>query len=1501
MSQNSSKINLILNFLGYQIMKIRYLILFLCSLICLNSLPVFADTEEVYRFERMWPVLQQPWYFDGLWDIEVSSQGYVYVVNREHNRIDKLTLDGHLISHFGTFHDDFGPTQMAVDSEENFYVIYRHDHLTSMPHFIRKFNALGDLISDKWGEESQCVKDGGVHDIAVDNQDHVYITCGSTKKQPIVEKLSKDGTSLDKFFVKSLQNNNESRMPAPKITIDDNYVYVVESVNHRIQKYTTNGKFVKSWGSYGSEEGKFKYPKKIDTDSQGNVYVTDNENNRIQKFTSEGEFIKAWPEKTDMSNWDKIICSSPLLLALKILNESNILEQLFDMTNRLEFDLNELLKEILSRDISEIESFFLNSSFQPTAIAIDPQDNVYVTYNILSHIKKYTSNGKLLNRWSSFGNGDKQFNTPIKITRDKSGNLYVTDWLNHRVSKFTADGQLMTQWGEPGSGEGQFILPSGIATDTEGNVYVVDTGNVRIQKFDANGQFILQWGGTNFLSRDNCTLDIMVGLEIINFLTNYKDNFVVPSSIAIDKNNNVYVVDSFQKRIYKFTSEGELIKIFGDDAGLSFPLGITVDNDDNIYVVDFNNHNIKQFTTEGDFIKEWGKQGHENGLFDFPSDVVTDDNGNIYISDSNNHRIQKFTSEGTFITQWGEFGTNPGQLSKPLGLTVTPDGNQIYVVETVNNRIQVFNRNLYDVGKAIIIAGMRSKTDQLWNDTQMVANFAYRTLTYQGFTKDSIYYIIANTKLDLDNNGELDDVDAIPTEENLKYAITEWAKEGGNNNLTIYMTDHGGSEKFQLNEGIELSVTKLNDWLNTLQMDMTGSIKVIYDACQSGSFVPKFVPPEGKNRIVITSSAANQNAYFNSQGSLSFSSFFWNHIFNGVDIASAFSQTQEAIDYLQGQTSQKQTPQLDANSDGIANDVVDFEQVTGVNIGNGTKYQMDAPVIDTISVSPSQILIGTNTASITVKINDEDIAKVWIIVRTPADLKRIVTGETIETLPSFELKQIENNRYEATYNDFTQTGTYQLAIYARDKEGNTSIPKTTTISVESYFKNKAIIIAGDLPLPIQNTQQAYNALDYQGYENIYYLNSISQLGVDVLTTLDNVEFALTEWPQDNTQNIVIYLEGWGDETAFMVNGTEILPFAKLDEWLDNLQNNINGAITVIYEGPYSGYLLPALTTPTGKERIVITSTGQNEIECLNQESLELFFSQIFWQAVRKGTRNTNEAFVGTKKLIRNIINERYPDWSSAHRKKLLPQLDDNGNGVGNEEGKDGKIAEKHNIGTGIITADIEPLMGKVSPQQFLNGEKTAMLWVKNVTTIGTSATVWATINPPCHTDEKAAKIKLEPVGDNKYQTKYGKFLSEGIYKVTFYAEDESHSETRLGRRSLPKRTLVHQQQSVKRYRHGEFVQEKLPAPVTDNHDYYVALQLPDGSLLAVKMRNQFEPFALNAMPVWEGGNGPIINKEITPSIPRGEYKLYWVRLPKGNPLLPLEQHTLNQSTFYVEE
>jgi len=60
--------------------------------------------------------------------------------------------------------------------------------------------------------------------------------------------------------------------------------------NARVAKFDKSGKFVKSWGSRGSESGQFNTIRGIAIDAQGNIYVADAGNKRIQVFDTDGTF-----------------------------------------------------------------------------------------------------------------------------------------------------------------------------------------------------------------------------------------------------------------------------------------------------------------------------------------------------------------------------------------------------------------------------------------------------------------------------------------------------------------------------------------------------------------------------------------------------------------------------------------------------------------------------------------------------------------------------------------------------------------------------------------------------------------------------------------------------------------------------------------------------------------------------------------------------------------------------------------------------------------------------------------------------------------------------------------------------------------------------------------------------------------------------------------------------------------------------------------------------------
>ncbi len=183
--------------------------------------------------------------------------------------------------------------------------------------------------------------------------------------------------------------------------------------------------------------------------------------------------------------------------------------------------------------------------------------------------------------------------------------------------------------------------------------------------------------------------------------------FGKPIAIAIDKQNNLYVLDAQLNAILKFDSDGKFITQWGSqgtgDGQFDFLGGgahvlplpafigdVDVDGQSNVYVTVASQNRIEKFDSTGKFLTQWGSKGAGDGQFDSPSYITTDAAGNIYVSDTGNNRIEKFDGAGKFLAQWGGYGTGEGQFSTPTDLRFDELGN-LYVADGYNNRIQRFD------------------------------------------------------------------------------------------------------------------------------------------------------------------------------------------------------------------------------------------------------------------------------------------------------------------------------------------------------------------------------------------------------------------------------------------------------------------------------------------------------------------------------------------------------------------------------------------------------------------------------------------------------------------------------------------------------------------------------------------------------------------------------------------------------------------------------------------
>ncbi|MEA3494010.1 MAG: Ig-like domain-containing protein [Candidatus Margulisiibacteriota bacterium] len=121
--------------------------------------------------------------------------------------------------------------------------------------------------------------------------DHIYFDKGSVDK-----------SSYDRGWIKEMYGHDnppgagDSQLFLPESVIVDNYsyIYILDTGNHRIQKFSPDGSFISKFGSEGSGPGQFKSPQGIFIDEDNHIWVADTGNRRIQEFKNDGTFLKSW-------------------------------------------------------------------------------------------------------------------------------------------------------------------------------------------------------------------------------------------------------------------------------------------------------------------------------------------------------------------------------------------------------------------------------------------------------------------------------------------------------------------------------------------------------------------------------------------------------------------------------------------------------------------------------------------------------------------------------------------------------------------------------------------------------------------------------------------------------------------------------------------------------------------------------------------------------------------------------------------------------------------------------------------------------------------------------------------------------------------------------------------------------------------------------------------------------------------------------------------------------
>ena len=215
---------------------------------------------------------------------------------------------------------------------------------------------------------------------------------------------------------------------------------------------------------------------------------------------------------------------------------------------------------------------------------------------------------------------------------DKEHDTYM------RVGKTTMDEDHIGDFARGG-----FTWPVAIAVASDGTVYCSDEHENTISSFDPDAVVTYPEAGPGPDDRESWGVKGSGEGELDG-----------PSGLAFDANDDLYVTDSLNNRVQKFSKGGDFILAFGKygtgEGEFNRPWGITVDGDGAVYVVDWGNHRVQKFSADGEYLMSFGGPGEGADSLSNPACVAVDHDGDVYVTDWGNRRVQIYEPDGSVLT-----------------------------------------------------------------------------------------------------------------------------------------------------------------------------------------------------------------------------------------------------------------------------------------------------------------------------------------------------------------------------------------------------------------------------------------------------------------------------------------------------------------------------------------------------------------------------------------------------------------------------------------------------------------------------------------------------------------------------------------------------------------------------------------------------------------------------------------------------------------------------------
>ena len=267
---------------------------------------------------------------------------------------------------------------------------------------------------------------------------------------------------------------------------------------------------VLKFGKNGHGKGTFNFPRAVAIDNDNCVYVADTENKLIQKFTADGKFLsefsvavhdkdhttcdialdlnKRWIVCPEIKDKNKTLKGVNRILVFNLEGELLKTYDLTDTSNPSRIAINrhgeKITSDLYQKSLYKVDggSTFLCRMEEidlPGYISIDDDDSIIVPDKAKGCIYIFNPDGSIRNVFGSSGTGKGQLKEPYGIATDGEY-ILVSEQGNSRLQVFKYDGTFVSMIGD---GEDPLLRPQGMAVTKDGHVYVVDRGNHCVKKY----------------------------------------------------------------------------------------------------------------------------------------------------------------------------------------------------------------------------------------------------------------------------------------------------------------------------------------------------------------------------------------------------------------------------------------------------------------------------------------------------------------------------------------------------------------------------------------------------------------------------------------------------------------------------------------------------------------------------------------------------------------------------------------------------------------------------------------------------------------------------------------------------------------------------------------------------------------------------------------------------------------------------------------------------------